>query len=176
MTKEFKEKFVANIENRNDRIECKNLMQYVPQSLYQYKRGIAKNEKSEFYEINQLKNNKIWMSKVSKLNDPYDSAFLVDLKSEANLDNEELPDNVQQILEEYQKKLDIKSNDFKESIYISCFSESSQLLLMWSHYANSHKGFCIEYDYSKLQFMELSACPVLYNNNYNFSNLLKLRT
>ena len=29
---------------------------------------------------------------------------------------------------------------------VSCFSESPYSMLMWSHYANSHMGFCIEYE------------------------------
>lgn len=33
---------------------------------------------------------------------------------------------------------------------IQCFSELVDSQLMWSHYADSHKGFCIEYDYSPM--------------------------
>jgi hypothetical protein len=33
---------------------------------------------------------------------------------------------------------------------MSCFSEIHDSILMWSYYANSHKGICIEYDLSKL--------------------------
>ena len=34
--------------------------------------------------------------------------------------------------------------------YIKCFSETYKNNLMWAHYANSHKGICIEYDICKL--------------------------
>ena len=30
---------------------------------------------------------------------------------------------------------------------ISCFSENKDSLLMWSYYANSHKGVCLEFDF-----------------------------
>lgn len=33
---------------------------------------------------------------------------------------------------------------------MSCFSEICDSMLMWSYYADSHKGICIEYDLSKL--------------------------
>jgi hypothetical protein len=33
---------------------------------------------------------------------------------------------------------------------ITCFTTNKDNLLFWSHYANSHKGFCIEFDSSKL--------------------------
>ena len=29
---------------------------------------------------------------------------------------------------------------------MTCFSESNDNMLMWSHYADSHKGFCVEYN------------------------------
>ena len=33
---------------------------------------------------------------------------------------------------------------------------------MWSHYANNHKGFCIEYDFSEDNFIFQQLSPVLY--------------
>lgn len=33
---------------------------------------------------------------------------------------------------------------------MSCFSEVKDSILMWSYYANCHKGICVEYDLSKL--------------------------
>lgn len=40
---------------------------------------------------------------------------------------------------------------FLSSMTISCFSASSwENALMWSHYANSYAGFCVEYDFTKM--------------------------
>lgn len=40
---------------------------------------------------------------------------------------------------------------FLSTMTISCFSASGwQNTLMWSHYANSYAGFCVEYDFSKM--------------------------
>lgn len=36
------------------------------------------------------------------------------------------------------------------AVGITCFSETPQNMLMWSHYANKHTGVCVEYDFSKL--------------------------
>lgn len=33
-------------------------------------------------------------------------------------------------------------------IKVSCFSEKKDSILMWAYYANSHKGVCVEYDFS----------------------------
>lgn len=36
----------------------------------------------------------------------------------------------------------------EREIHIACFSEVYDSTLMWGHYADSHKGFCLEYDFS----------------------------
>ena len=39
--------------------------------------------------------------------------------------------------------------NIKTILKVACFSERKDSILMWSHYANNHTGFCIEYDFSK---------------------------
>ena len=41
----------------------------------------------------------------------------------------------------------ILSETSKRYSAIACFSESIESILMWSHYANSHKGFALEYNF-----------------------------
>lgn len=56
---------------------------------------------------------------------------------------------------------------FKRKYYISCFSEDNNSILMWSHYANYHKGFCVEYNFKELGIKNyLTRCifPVFYTN------------
>ncbi|MBL4806952.1 MAG: DUF2971 domain-containing protein [Rhodobacteraceae bacterium] len=45
-------------------------------------------------------------------------------------------------------KTQIKKNfsKLREKTKIACFSEEMDSLLQWSHYANSHKGICYEYE------------------------------
>lgn len=45
----------------------------------------------------------------------------------------------------------------KKSAAVACFSESIDSVLMWSHYADCHKGFAIEYDLSQFE-MECGKC------------------
>lgn len=57
----------------------------------------------------------------------------------------------------------------KDNILISCFSETYNSVLMWSHYANEHKGICIEYDLHALDDNKRSIFnkrmhPVIYSN------------
>lgn len=41
-----------------------------------------------------------------------------------------------------------KNSDFRNKLRITCLTESNDNPLMWSHYADSHKGICIGYDIS----------------------------
>lgn len=55
----------------------------------------------------------------------------------------------------YSDEYDIYSQDecvekLTNIAYIKCFSETYKNNLMWSHYANFHKGVCVEYDICKL--------------------------
>ena len=45
----------------------------------------------------------------------------------------------------------IRQQSFSK-IGVSCFSKNNLNLLMWSHYADSHQGFCLEFDSSTLPF------------------------
>lgn len=47
--------------------------------------------------------------------------------------------------------------------FVGCLCTDFKNRLMWSHYADGHKGFCIEYDFS--QSKELLPLPVYYTEN-----------
>lgn len=56
-------------------------------------------------------------------------------------------------------------NTGAEDIGVACFSEVPDSILMWSHYADYHKGICLEYDKTDLltnRAAELCLFPVLY--------------
>lgn len=55
-----------------------------------------------------------------------------------------------------------------ENIFlIGCLCTSFKNRLMWSHYADSHKGFCIEYDFNSIHDENLYEIPfpVVYSQN-----------
>lgn len=55
----------------------------------------------------------------------------------------------------------------REAVYVFCFSEVWDSLLMWAHYANNYNGFCIEYDISKVSERIIDKLyPVLYEKDY----------
>ncbi len=61
---------------------------------------------------------------------------------------------------------DIKEG-INKSFAISCFSETPDNVLMWSHYGNKHTGFCVEYDFNKCKDLDalIRLFPVQYSEN-----------
>ena len=56
-------------------------------------------------------------------------------------------------------------SDFLHDNYCLCLSENNSSVLMWSHYADNHKGICIEYDFESIKNNKLiyySLFPVNY--------------
>ena len=43
---------------------------------------------------------------------------------------------------------------YKSKLKVSSFSEDNLSMLMWGHYADSHKGFCVEYDIKSMSEKE----------------------
>lgn len=179
----------------NNRENC------IPQYIYKY-REINPNEPIEDNKhIDALKNGKNYLAKPYSFNDPYDSAFSMDIEifiesliktaerqakekilkiefeklgidiNKVNIDpickdmNIDLSkakpvfeNNKQIFYEELINKIKFK---------ISCFSETNKSILMWSHYASQHKGFCIEYDTSKIEDkIKKEIYPVFYHETF----------
>ena len=58
----------------------------------------------------------------------------------------------------------VLKDEWKTTISICSFSECYDSLLMWSHYANQHKGVCVEYDFTDCDEFRCFIQPVLYSN------------
>lgn len=176
---------------------------YIPKELYRY-RSISKDENIKCNKhVDALKNEKIYLSNPYNFNDPYDSAFSIDIEKfkedtkksleqkvielytdtlirKAGIDpnivsNKEIMykdinidmgimdgflDENQQFFYDYYVKNRIK---FK----VSCLSEIPDSILMWSHYANQHQGFCIGYDTSEIEEnIKKQLFPVFYHETF----------
>lgn len=118
-------------------------------------------------DLNSLLENYFWASDFSILNDPFEA--ITDTKSIKNrlnwiakkigvnteADFQLLDDNADEVL----------SLDSAMGIY--SLSKTPVDELLWAHYANSHKGFCIEYDLDVLLSTDrkniLHSFPVKYS-------------
>ena len=121
-----------------------------------------------FNTLKMLIQGTLWFGYPESLNDPFEGEFILNNCSE-------LPD--QQFLENFYKEnmnlskfeikdklVNIKKNKilFEEDIKgflkrllkkeygVSCFSKTPGELLMWSHYADSHKGICLVFNKTEL--------------------------
>lgn len=52
------------------------------------------------------------------------------------------------------------------NVGILCITEVPDDLLMWSHYANSHRGFCLGFERTEQNILGRQARPVVYQDDY----------
>ena len=66
-------------------------------------------------------------------------------------------EDIKRLLDDADRQMSLK---MKELFLIGCLCTNYKNKLMWSHYADSHKGFCIEYDYSNLVVDDHTVLPL----------------
>lgn len=57
-----------------------------------------------------------------------------------------------ELLKEFDEAIRKGMVKIKKSILVCCFGSNNESILMWSHYANKHKGACIEYKIDDVDF------------------------
>lgn len=132
---------------------------------------------------------KIWLASPSSFNDPFEMAAAIDFEGTPSQKINALKlmaKNVGIKGSERHKRAQMayQENKFREisDIYksnanrfgVACFSRAgARNLLMWSHYADSHKGFCFIFHVPS-SIDELIRClPVTYSDDYQTINWLK---
>jgi len=60
--------------------------------------------------------------------------------------NEKFEKEIKDAKTKYEKEIVGKLESIKENALISCFSKRNNSILMWSHYADSHHGVCIQFE------------------------------
>lgn len=131
--------------------------QHLPKCLYRYR-------KFSKYELDNLETDCVWLTSPIKYNDPFDSAvtFSPERLSSALHGN---MDPIKAVIRffsrmcpaiaaiDFNKVLaplfDDMVQNFSEylqsSMRVCSFSETWDSVIMWSHYTDQHKGFCVEY-------------------------------
>jgi hypothetical protein len=145
-----------------------------PDFLYKYQSLTA-------YSLASLTNNTIWLAKPNTFNDPLDCALTLDrkkykesvlqaisvgmelgmLKKRTYEDIKEGWPGDKELFETTRNKL----LEIFQGIGVCCFSAISNHMLMWSHYSNHHRGFCIEYDCRVGTKLRALAHNVLYQDD-----------
>jgi hypothetical protein len=131
------------------------------------------------FTLHSLKNNNLFFNTPNEFNDPFDCQFFLKIDSDLNLKQANRFYNSTGISEtEKSIKLEIfKSNknlikkdiednfnyNLRKSYCIACFSEINNSILMWSHYADKHKGICLKFDW-KIHEAYFKGYKVKYRN------------
>lgn len=171
-----------NFKNIRRNRQCiSELKNKIPQKFYRYR------SLSNEYEIDNIMQGQIWLSKPAEFNDPYDSMINIDLDeflkkylegnkeiiSEYNClagkDKRKARRYIEKEKAKLQKDIDKDLEILRKSFGIACFSEMYDSLLMWSHYADYHRGICLEYSYEEIENIA-HFCPVIYTDR--FENLV----
>lgn len=157
----------------------------IPEKIYKYQPATVQS-------LINLKSQCIYFNSSSKFNDPFDcniklkfkdlneedekklkKYFLKDIKDEIHkqdLDNFSASD----FLKIAKNVTDERIDNLYKNKGISCFSEKNDNQLMWSHYASSAKGFCLEFDTKIDLFQKL--LPVEYVDTPSFLDLIEIIT
>lgn len=117
----------------------------VPAKLYKFC-PLFKDPTESQQRLKCLQKNKLWLSTYESLNDPFDlSPFYIDYEK---LSQHGYPPEV---ISRFDDLLKYVSRD---SIAICSLTQNTwKSMLMWAHYANNHRGFCIEYEVLNTQYI-----------------------
>ena len=113
-------------------------------------------------DLKALKSNYFWAPDFNNLNDPCETTITSEtLKSQSKI---LLPFFGKQNTKQFNEVFDLVEGVLAHSKRMGIYSLSKTFNdeLLWAHYANSHKGFCIEYD------LEALVKTYKSNNIYNF--------
>lgn len=160
---EYLDLLIPNRKKTNVELAFKILEENIPNKVYKYRTF------SE-YSLTNFRNDTIWITNPANFNDPFDSILIdsdISLKElddkwgdsiEQMIMDDESKDVYRDIYDEYksissQEKIEkfskiikwITTERTQHTFKVACLSETNTSVLMWSHYSNDHKGFCIEY-------------------------------
>lgn len=140
----------------------------IPRYLYKY-RSFDSYWKSILYE------GLVYFPDSSTLNDPFDCYTYIDIKKYSEFMNRfaskyvfpwiSLSDIEKAYNTYIENSINLFCKNMRKNMLLTCFSEVCNSILMWAHYAESHKGFCIEYDTEKIDIeYKRFLFPVIYQN------------
>lgn len=138
--------------------------------------------------FDMLINSEMWFSNPNSFNDPFDCNIQISTEGSSEKD-------IQNYFEKYLSKMCDKNEiekiknrnitiaEFEKLINgvskrvlhkkgVACFLDNKDNLLMWSHYADSHKGVCLKFDVLEASEFFTPAKRVKYESSYPIYNYL----
>ena len=119
---------------------------------YKYRANIIEKENS-LRDITSILNDELWASSFANLNDPFEANYIDNIKNSLTMFKQAFKVDTNNVQNNWKN---IKGLKDCLGIYSLSLSEKGypSNSLMWSHYADSHRGFCIAYDIEKLKDSE----------------------
>lgn len=117
-------------------------------------------------DLTSLARNEIYAAPFSHLNDPFESLAFLDQdylevgKFMSTLAGRPYSEKARKADAQLKKAID-SFLSFSKGIGVYSMSKSAKDELLWAHYANSHRGFCVEFDLNELLEYQLSGEEVL---------------
>lgn len=169
MTSKQLEQYQAQLED--ERVPILEVGEWLdpfrPRKLYRFMR-FGQHWKENVFE------GKFYLASASNINDPFDCLAYVNHEEYAKhaaetvinmfpyINKKVITDISRETIDDELERL---LYSMKGKIRIASLTETPISPLMWAHYADSHKGFCIEYDLSKLHpGFRQSVFPVVYSD------------
>lgn len=147
-------------------------MESPPTSLFKY---FQVND----YSLDSLRKGKLWLSHPKHFNDPYDCLFSLDFvewrKSSEDWMRKAFDKNYSRPKDFMSyapmktwvtKVLEKEANELLANVGVCSLTSNQYNLLLWAHYANNHKGFCVEYRVNEESEFKKSLRKVVYENEY----------
>lgn len=150
----------------------------LPTKIYKFV-SFGNDDKLNQNKITAFRNNQVYLSSPLNFNDPFDCQLSMELVESLDeflklgmnrkdrrlaLKNKRRKGNIKKEITSLQSEIVIDWNNFRQQMLACCFTESWDNFLMWSHYANSYNGVCIEYDMCELLHNKELLLPVLYTD------------
>lgn len=174
MDKEWMLEYIEKLEDEKIPFldVAKFVKQYMPSKLYSYRRI------NDYWRENVFKGC-IHLTPASDFNDPFDCLPTFDFEHSDSRIAEAYKAFMHSFQKEKEEIDDIVhdlSTDNQAQTAVSCFTERFDSMLMWSYYADNHKGVCIEYDTNKYWIFNMCVLPVIYRKErYDATRILETR-
>lgn len=155
----WKDSMGLSVEQREKLLIALYQKMNLPRYVYKY-RAFDVNS------ISSLVKDALWFSCSKQFNDPFESKLRPPLDAiKANIESCGVTVKDEELK---QLGLDYLSifKPLQDNEAICCFSQEPDNILLWTHYGQEHKGFCLQFDiYKDIEFF-CPLLPVIYKHEY----------
>ncbi len=149
------------------------------------------------YSLDCLTENTVWLAKPESFNDPFDCNVEVNEKFSIKrykrylkevgkgigvprkLIRRKMEDDIASVntltddaYQELQERIRV-SDEISRNMGVFCLTEKPDDILMWSHYADNHRGFCIEYKRSEANYLGAVATDIFkYDSSFQIEAII----